>query len=144
MRRYKLLLTLFLLSTNVCASSFDEALIKYGVKLNQCSEIAKANNKAFPSSDWFESLMTQDKKNVILFISMDNRAACSNKERMELIESAKLIPEDQRNSVMILLKQSDYHQYIGSLDLDEIRKIQLLYSQPFDSLSVGQKLGLLD
>ncbi|MBN3492438.1 hypothetical protein [Vibrio neptunius] len=144
MRLCNLALALSILSFTACATSFEQALASYGDKLTKCNNIAKTNNKPFPVNGWFDSLSTQDKKNVVLFISMDNRETCSQKERQNLLDIAQSATPEQLKHIKLLVKNGNQNEFIKSLDINEINKIQSIYSAPFDSLRVGDELGLFE
>lgn len=144
MRLCNLALALSIFSFTACASSFEQALVSYGDKLTECSNIAKTNSKPFPVNDWFNSLSTQDKKSVVLFISMDNRESCSQEEREHLLEAAQSATPEQLEHLKLLIQGGNQEKFIQLLDRKEINKIQSAYSAPFDSLRVGDELGLLE
>ena len=144
MRLCNLALALSMLSFTACATSFEQALVSYGDKLTECNNIAKTNNKPFPVNDWFNSLSTQGKKNVVLFISMDNRETCSKEERLNLLDTAQSATPEQLEHIKFLVKNGNQKEFIKLLDINEIHKIQSTYSAPFDSLRVGDELGLFE
>ncbi|MDC5813077.1 hypothetical protein OPW07_25505 [Vibrio europaeus] len=144
MRRYSSLLCTVLISTGVHADAFQQAMIDYGSKLEECTTIAKTNTDEFPVTDWFSELDVQSKKNVVLYLSLDNSTRCSFKEKAVLIETAETAPEPAKEALRFLLKEKPYREYIKNLDKDELLRIQREYSKPFDSLKVGKSLDLFE
>jgi hypothetical protein len=133
-----------LISTGVHADAFQQAMIDYGSKLEECTTIAKTNTDEFPVTDWFSELDVQSKKNVVLYLSLDNSTRCSFKEKAVLIEAAETASEPAKEALRFLLEEKPYREYIKNLDKDELLRIQREYSKPFDSLNVGKSLDLFE
>ena len=144
MRRYSSLLCTVLFSTGVHADAFQQAMIDYGSKLEECTTIAKTNTDKFPVTDWFSELDVQSKKNVVLYLSLDNSTRCSFKEKAVLIEAAETAPEPAKEALRFLLEEKPYREYITDLNKDEVLRIQLQFSKPFDLFKVGDSLDLLE
>ncbi|MCG9727448.1 hypothetical protein [Vibrio brasiliensis] len=144
MRRCSSLLCALLISFGVHADAFQQALVDYGNKLEECSTMAKTNTADFPVTDWFAGLDVQSKKNVLLYLSLDNRSRCSSKEKAVLIEAAETAPEPAKEALRFLLEEKPYREYIENLDKDKLLRIQREYSKPFDSLKVGKSLDLFE
>ncbi|MDC5819459.1 hypothetical protein OPW19_06410 [Vibrio europaeus] len=143
MRRYSSLLYTVLISTGVHADAFQQAMVDYGSKLEECITIAKTNSSDFPITEWFSELDVQSKKNVVLYLSLDNSTRCSSKEKAVLIEAAETAPEPAKEALRFLLEEKPYQEYIKDFDQDEVIQIQRQFNKPFDSLKVGKSLGLL-
>ncbi len=143
--RYKLFISLFLFSTLGCAASFEKNFEAYAKKIEECNQIAQSNSLDFPITSWFESLESKDQKMVILYLSIDNRDNCSKAEREALKATEyQLSPQQQKLFDDIGATTDPKHiSYVKGLDLNEIDKIQSAYKLPFDSIKVGQRLGLL-
>lgn len=144
MQRYSSLLCTLLISTGVHADAFQQALVNYGNKLDECRTIAKTNTDEFPVTDWFSKLDVQGKKNVVLYLSLDNSTRCSAQEKAQLIKAAETAPEPAKEPLRFLLEEKPYREYIKNLDKDELLRIQREYSKPFDSLKVGKSLDLFE
>ncbi|NOI82621.1 hypothetical protein F0237_18280 [Vibrio tubiashii] len=144
MRRCSSLLCALFISTGVHADAFQQAMIDYGNKLEECRAIAKSNTADFPVTDWFAALDVQSKKNVVIYLSLDNRARCSSKEKASLIKAAETAPEPAKEPLRFLLEEKPYREYIKDLDQDEVLRIQREFSKPFDSFKIGGRLDLLE
>ena len=142
-RRCSSLLCALLISTSVHADAFQQAMIDYGNKLEECRAIAKSNTTDFPVTDWFSGLDVQSKKNVLLYLSLDNSARCSSKEKAILIKAAETAPVPAKEPLRFLLEEKPYREYIKELDQDEVLRIQREFARPFDSIKVGKHLGIL-
>ncbi|MDC5824328.1 hypothetical protein OPW36_06280 [Vibrio europaeus] len=142
MRRCSSLLCALIISTGVQADAFQQAMIDYGNKLEECRAIAKSNTTDFPVTDWFSGLDVQSKKNVLLYLSLDNRARCSAQEKAHLIKTAETAPAPAKEPLRFLLEEKPYREYIEDLDKDEVLRIQREFAKPFDSLKIGDSLGL--
>jgi len=92
-RRYSSLLFALLITANANATAFEQALADYGDKLIECRAIAKNNTTEFPVTDWFSTQDKQNQKNVLLYLSLDNRTRCSAAEKAHLIKTAASAPE---------------------------------------------------
>ncbi|CAM3797807.1 hypothetical protein VA7868_04574 [Vibrio aerogenes CECT 7868] len=113
MRLCKVLFVCSVFSLTACASSsFEASLAAYGKRLDECSDIAKSNTKPFPVTPWFSQLNLQQKKNVVLFISLDNRNACSKAEKETLKKASASVSEEKRNALLALIQETDYQQYV--------------------------------
>ncbi|WCP68502.1 hypothetical protein LYZ37_07180 [Vibrio tubiashii] len=144
MRLCSSLLCALLISTSVHADAFQQAMIDYGNKLEECRAIAKSNTTDFPVTDWFSALDVQSKKNVVLYLSLDNSARCSSKEKAILIKAAETAPEPAKEPLRFLLEEKPYQEYINNLDQEEVLLIQQKFTKPFDLFQVGDSLGLLE
>ncbi|NUW67397.1 hypothetical protein [Vibrio coralliilyticus] len=142
MRRCSSLLCALLISTGVQADAFQQAMIDYGNKLEECRAIAKSNTTDFPVTDWFSGLDVQSKKNVVLYLSLDNSARCSSKEKAHLIKAAEMAPEPAKEPLRFLLEAKPYQEYVKELDKDEVLRIQREFAKPFDIFVIGEKLGI--
>ena len=143
-RRCSSLLCALLISTSVHADAFQQAMIDYGNKLEECRAIAKSNTTNFPVTDWFSGLDVQSKKNVVLYLSLDNSARCSSLEKAHLIKAAEMAPEPAKEPLRFLLEEKPYQEYIKDLDHEEVLRIQQKFAKPFDLFQVGNSLGLLE
>ncbi|ANW22970.1 hypothetical protein BA953_01420 [Vibrio coralliilyticus] len=142
MRRCSSLLCALLISTGVNADAFQQAMIDYGNKLEECRAIAKSNTADFPITDWFAALDVQSKKNVVLYLSLDNSARCSSREKAHLIKAAETAPAPAKEPLRFLLEEKPYQEYIEDLNQNEIHRIQRQYPKPFDLFRIGESLGL--
>lgn len=145
MRHYKILL-FCLISTVACADTFEQMYAAYADKLEECSAIARANQKPFPVNYWFNNLDDKDKGKVVLFIAMDNRENCSDTERENLKAVEDQLKPSQKKAFdgMKATERYDTLKFIEGMDIDKIRQMQSQFSEPFDSFRVGEELGLLD
>ena len=143
-RRCSSLLCALLISTSVHAAAFQQAMIDYGNKLEECRAIAKSNTTNFPVTDWFSGLDVQSKKNVVLYLSLDNSARCSSLEKAHLIKAAEMAPEPAKEPLRFLLEEKPYQEYNKDLDHEEVLRIQQKFAKPFDLFQVGNSLGLLE
>lgn len=137
-------LLLMLLTGSATSTTFEQALADYGNRLEECRAIAKNNNDAFPKTDWFSSLDKQSQKNVLLYLSLDNRSRCSAAEKVNLIKAAETAPEQAKKPLRVLLEEKPHDGYIKGLEQDEVFRLQRGFSKPFELFRVGDKLGLLD
>lgn len=143
--RYRLFLALSLFSVSGCAASFEERFKNYANKIEECKVVELENSQSFPMTSWFVSLNQEDQKRVVLYLSIDNRDNCSKTEREALRGSESQLSQDQKVlfDAMGVTANPNHAQYIDGLDLKEIEKIQSLYGLPFDSIKLGESLGLL-
>ncbi|MDK9774831.1 hypothetical protein [Vibrio sp. B181a] len=143
--RYKLFLALSIFSVSGCAASFEERFEDYANKIEKCKVIELENSESFPMTPWFVSLNEEEQKRVVLYLSIDNRDNCSKTEREALKDSESKLSQEQRSlfDAMGVTDPPNHAQYIDGLDLKEIQKIQSLYEMPFDSIKLGESLGLL-
>lgn len=135
-----------LFSTQVWAISIklQEDISNYGAKLDECSALARSNDNPFPVTPWFSTLSREEKKGVILFLSFDNKENCSAEEKATLRATAELADGQVKEPLRFLLKDSNYKAYVGDLDMQKIRDIQMLYPEPFDSFKIGEMLGIIE
>lgn len=139
-RHYSALL-LVLLTGSATATTFEQALVDYGNKLEECRAIAKNNNDAFPTTKWFSGLDKQSQKNVLLYLSLDNRSRCSATEKVNLIKSAETAPMQAKKPLLSLLEEKPYDDYIKGLKQDEVFRLQQEFEKPFELFKVSDSLG---
>ncbi|RTZ16868.1 hypothetical protein EJ063_08765 [Vibrio aquaticus] len=137
-------LLLLLLTGSATATTFEQALVDYGNKLEECHAIAKNNNDAFPTTKWFSGLDKQSQKNVLLYLSLDNRSRCSATEKVNLIKAAETAPMQAKKPLLSLLEEKPYDDYIKGLEQEEVVRLQRKFEEPFELLRVGDNLGLLE
>ena len=145
--RYNLFFTFFVYHSSFAGTTlFENNYLAYANKIEECNLIAQSNVQDFPNTPWFESLDKHNKKMVILYLSIDNRDNCSKSERYALKASEyQLSPQQQKLFEDIgVTKDPEHIKYIKGLDYREVKKIQSIYGQPFDSIKIGEKLKLLN
>ncbi|WP_234493726.1 hypothetical protein [Vibrio maritimus] len=145
-------------SNELRSLALSDAMQAYGNRVEYCLLQSRAASKRFPTTSWFSSLGNDDKKKVLLYLSLDNREKCSEQERLKVVEILDQYPQitirseeypngmtlDEIRSSLNLVENVDYSSEISGLDILEVQKIQAQFQQPFDLIKVAKKLGLLD
>lgn len=124
--------------------NFNQAIIKAGQAIENCNLEAKNNLDPFPTNHWFNGLSIQERKLVVGFISLDNMNNCSYDEMERLRQVSKNFPDaiQQQMDGFSLFENGTFGELIKSLDIEKVRKIQSVYSKPFDTFRVMDELGL--
>jgi hypothetical protein len=141
MRLYSFIL-LLVSFCSFAGSDFNQSLIDAGAAIEHCNEKLKQNNKPFPTTDWFNKLSDMDKRLVVGYISLKNSENCSRNEMERLRRNSDNLPLHMNDSVDKLLEPLNMEDDISHLDMDEIKKIQANFSEPFDAFQVLDSIGV--
>lgn len=121
-----------------------EAAKAWDNRYEECSEIAEGNKRDFPTTPWFDSLTFEDKRSVIGYIYNYNQDICSS----QAINDLKVAVQRDGNEKIafeyreVLTPLDDLSaERMKGIDMDEVKNIQVIYSEPF---SVRHVLTTLD
>lgn len=122
--------------------AFNQSLIDAGAAIERCNEKLKQNKKPFPTTDWFNKLSDMDQRLVVGYIALKNSESCSLNEMEMLRRDSENLPLHMKNTVDKLLEPLNMEADMVHLDMDEIKKIQIKFSEPFDAFQVLDSIGV--
>lgn len=123
---------------------FKDQYIAYGDRLDECHEIAKSNDKAFPISKWYQALDNNQKINVLLYLSKVNSDKCSQVERDKLNILAESLPIEARNQYLQFGagEPLEVDHYLDGLDKAKVTELERYYPYPFIMSFEAKRQGL--
>ncbi|MBD1559812.1 hypothetical protein HC752_23040 [Vibrio sp. S9_S30] len=130
-----------------CASNTNsvEALKKWDDRYEECTNLASKNNRPFPVSPWFNSLSVEDQQTVVGYLYNFNYRHCTEQEVRDLREA---LIHDGNDSLLNIFSteftplEELARDRIQHLDSEEISKLQIEYSEPFNLDLVVEQLKL--
>ncbi len=142
LRMSKLLLLLMCSNTAMALGDLRSIVDSAANVAKHCLYLEKSNALDFPQNEYFESLPSPYKVNVIIYLWKENSASCEKPAVDKLLKKLSELPELTSQPLIDIYSPTDNSEYIKGLNIEEIARIKAAFNQPFDGGALIRKLGI--